>query len=221
MFLGHYAVGLASKKVAPTLSLGTLFIAGQLVDLLWPIFLLLGLEHVRLDPGNTVVTSLDFYDYPLSHSLLASILWSVGVGLLFYAISRNRRSSFVLGAVVFSHWILDLLAHRPDLPLGLGGETYFGLGLWNSLAGTVIVETGLLLTGVLLYLRSTEAMDRIGSIGFWALVAVLVMIYVGNITGPPPPNWSVIAIAGNASWLFVLWAYWVDKHRRPLPASDR
>jgi hypothetical protein len=119
----------------------------------------------------------------------------------------------VLGLVVFSHWILDLITHRPDLPLGLGGSAYFGLGLWNSLPGTLVAEFGLFVAGIILYSRSTSAKDRIGSIGFWSLIAVLALIYVANIMGPPPPGASIIAVAGNASWLFVLWAYWIDKHR--------
>jgi hypothetical protein len=213
MFLGHFAVGLASKKAAPTVSLGTLFLAAQLVDLLWPLFLLLGLEHVRIDPGNTAMTPLDFYDYPITHSLIGAALWSCALGGLYLLLKKNRRAAFVIGLVVFSHWILDLLTHRPDLPLGIGGNTYFGFGLWNSIPGTVIAELALFLAGIVLYVRTTTAKDSIGSVGFWSLMSVLALIYVGNITGPPPPSASIIAVAGNASWLFVLWGYWVDKHR--------
>ncbi len=220
MFLGHYAVGLAAKKAVPKVSLGTLFLAGQLVDLLWPVFLLLGLEHVRIDPGNTVVTPFDFYDYPITHSLVGAVLWSCLFGLTYYLLKKEKRTAAVVGLVVFSHWILDLITHRPDLSLGLGGTTYFGLGLWNSFVGTIVVEAGLFAGAIVLYVRTTTAKDRIGSIGFWALVGILALIYVGNITGPPPPSASIVAVAGNASWLFVLWAYWVDKHRAvKLPAS--
>ncbi len=213
MFIGHFAVGLGAKKVAPKVSLGTMFMAAEFVDLLWPLFLLLGLEHARINPGNTVVTPLDFYDYPITHSLLGALLWSCAFGAIYYAIRRNTRNALIGGGVVFSHWILDLVTHRPDLSLGLGGNTYFGLGLWNSLAGTVVVEAGLYILGIILYLQATKARDRIGSIGFWSLVVLLGLIYVGNLFGPPPPEISMIVIAGNASWLFVLWAYWVDKHR--------
>jgi len=220
MFLGHYAVGLASKKAAPKVSLGTLFLAAQLVDLLWPLFLLLGLEHVKIDPGNTTVTPFDFYDYPITHSLIGAVLWSCALGLIYSLLKKDRRAAIVIGLVVFSHWILDLITHRPDLSLGLGGSAYFGLGLWNSVPGTLVVEFGLFAAGIILYSRTTTAKDRIGSIGFWALVGILALIYVANITGPPPPSASVVAVAGNASWLFVLWAYWVDGHRAvKLPAS--
>ena len=218
MFLGHYAVGLAAKKVVPKVSLGTLFLAAQLVDLLWPLFLLLGLEHARIDPGNTAVTPLDFYDYPITHSLIGAILWSGGLGLAYAFLKKDRRAAVVVGLLVFSHWVLDLITHRPDLSLGLGGSTYFGLGLWNSVAGTLIAEFGLFAAGIVLYTRTTTPINRIGSIGFWSLIGLLTLIYIGNITGPPPPSASLIAVVGNASWLFVLWAYWVDKHRTLKPS---
>ncbi len=212
MFLGHYAVALGAKKAAPKVSLGTLFLAAQLVDLLWPLLLLLGLEHVRISPGITVVTPLDFYDYPFTHSLLGALFWSLALGLVYFAIRREPRTAMIVGAAVFSHWILDFLTHRPDLPLGFGG-VYFGLGLWNSMAGTVMVEGLLYVAGIALYVRTTKARDRVGSLGFWILIAVLTVIYIANLFGPPPPEVSMIAIAGNAAWLFVIWAYWVDKHR--------
>lgn len=213
MFIGHYAVALAAKKASPKVSLGTLFLAAQFVDLLWPLLLLLGLEHVRVAPGNTAITPLEFYDYPITHSLLAAVGWSCALGFLYYGFQRQVRSATVVGLAVFSHWILDFITHRPDLSLGLGGNTYFGLGLWNSVAGTLVVEVGLYLAGISLYVRTTTARDRIGSIGFWSLVGLLGLIYAANLLGPPPPDASMIAVAGNASWLFVLWAYWVDRHR--------
>jgi hypothetical protein len=213
MFIGHYAVALAAKKAAPNTSLGTLVISVQLVDLLWPIMMLLGLEHVRIDPGNTVVTPLNFYDYPITHSLIGAVGWSVGFGLLYYAIRRYKRGALVLGLGVFSHWILDLITHRPDLPLGIGGNVLFGLGLWNSFWGTVVVELGILVIGLVLYLQSTSAKDRIGMYGFWGLTILFVLLYFANLLGPPPPSVEVIAYAGLGSWLFVLWAYWIDRHR--------
>ncbi len=216
MFIGHYAVALAAKRAAPKVSLGTLFLSAQLADLLWPLFLLLGVEHVRIAPSNTAVTPIDFYDYPISHSLVGSIVWSFTLGLLYYAMRREKRSASIIALSVFSHWILDFLTHRPDLPLGFGRNTYFGLGLWNSVAGTLVLELALFIAGVIVYLQTTVAKDRSGSYGFWALTVILAVIYFGNIFGPPPPSEFAIAIAGNASWLFVLWAYWIDRHRNPL-----
>jgi hypothetical protein len=214
MFIGHYAVALAAKKATPGTSLGTLFIAAQFVDLLWPVLLLLGLEHVRIDPGNTMMTPLDFYDYPISHSLLGAVLWSALVGFIYFALRRHKTAAVVVGLCVISHWILDLITHRPDLPLGFGGDTRLGLGLWNSFAGTVVVEAGLFLAGIVIYLKATRGKDRIGTLGFWGLVMVLLGVYIANLFGPPPPEAQAIAVVGNLSWLFVLWAYWVDRHRR-------
>ncbi len=133
--------------------------------------------------------------------------------LVYFALKRNVRASIVLGLCVVSHWILDLLTHRPDLPIGIGSETRWGLGLWNSLAGTLIVETAFLVTGVIVYLKTTRAKNGVGKFAFWALVGVLFAIYLANLFGPPPPNVSTIAIAGNVTWIFVGWAYWVDHNR--------
>lgn len=213
MFLGHYAVALAAKKVAPKTSLGTLFLAGQLVDLLWPLFLLLGIETVRIEPGNTIVTPLDFNDYPITHSLLMAVVWSLVFALGYYSLRKYPRGTLVTGICVFSHWVLDFVAHRPDLPLAPGSETMFGLSLWNSLAGTIAVEFGLFAIGVLVYLRATNTMGKVGTYGFWGLIVLLIAIYVANLLGPPPPSAEMIAVAGNSSWLFVLWAYWVDRNR--------
>jgi hypothetical protein len=214
MFLGHYAIAFAAKKAAPKTSLGSLILAAQFLDLLWPVFLLLGIEHVRIDPGNTVVTPLDFLDYPVSHSLLGALGWSVLLGGLFFLLWKKRQAAWVIAACVFSHWILDVIVHRPDLPLGFGAGTYAGLGIWNSLAGTLIVELGLFLGGVVLYLRTTQPKDRTGVFSFWGLALFLLVIYFMNLFGPPPPGEMEIAIAANAAWLMVFWGYWIDRHRR-------
>jgi membrane-bound metal-dependent hydrolase YbcI (DUF457 family) len=220
MFIGHYAVAFAAKKAAPRTSLGTLFFCAQFVDLLWPVLMLLGLEHARIDPGNTAVTPLDFYDYPISHSLLAVLIWSAIIGGVYFVWRRYKQGAWVLGLCVLSHWVLDFFTHRPDLPLGFGESSKVGLGLWNSPVGSVVVEAGLYSAGVALYLLTTRQKDKIGLYGFWALVVFLAAIHLANIVGPPPPDISIVAVAGNASWLFVLWAYWVDKHRSSLTAGD-
>ena len=213
MFIGHYAVAFAAKKAVPKVSLGTLFLSAQLVDLLWPFFLLIGIEHVRIQSGNTAFTPLDFYDYPITHSLVGSIAWSIIFGTIYYLIKKEIRTSLILGGIVFSHWILDLIVHRPDLSLGFGSNVYVGLGLWNSVPGTIITELVLFLGGIFLYLRTTSSRDGIGRYGFWSFIVVILLIYVMNAFGPPPPDASSIAIIGNAAWLFVLWAYWFDRHR--------
>ncbi|MCI0695390.1 hypothetical protein L0337_25700 [candidate division KSB1 bacterium] len=215
MFLGHYAVALAAKKVAPKTSLGTLFLSVQFLDLLWPIFLLLGIEHVRIDPGNTAFTPLDFYDYPITHSLATVIGWSLVFGLIYFFKRRYVRGAWMLGLGVFSHWLLDVVAHRPDLPIFPGGETYAGLGLWNSVAATIVVESALFIAGLILYLRATAARDRIGRYAFWAFIAFSVLIYVGNVFSrqQPPSTVTALAIGGLTQWLIIPWTYWIDRHR--------
>jgi hypothetical protein len=214
MFLAHYAVGLAAKKVVPKTSLGTLFLSVQFLDLLWPILLLLGVEHVHIDPGNTAFTPLDFYDYPISHSLLAVIGWSLSFVLLYFIIRRDLSGAWILGAGVLSHWIIDFISHRPDIPLVPGAETKVGLGLWYSVPATVAVEGAIFIAGLVLYLRSTTAQDRLGRYAFWALIVFLGIIWVGNMLSPPPPSETAIGIAGLSLWLFIPWAYWVDRHRK-------
>ena len=214
MFIGHFAVALAAKKIAPKTSLGTMFISAQLIDLLWPIFLLLGIEHVRIAPGNTVVTPLDFFDYPFTHSLAGVIVWAIVLGLIYLAHSRYPRGAWIVGCGVISHWLLDVLSHRPDLPLIPGGETFVGLGLWNSLAGTLVVELGLFTAGLAVYSRVSRARDRTGRYSLWTLAALLLLLYMGNLFGPPPPSESMLAFSALGLWLFVPWAYWIDRHRK-------
>ncbi len=212
MFLGHFAVGFAAKRYAPRASLGTLFLAAQFIDLLWPLLVLAGIERVRIAPGITVVTPLDFEHYPWSHSLLMVLVWGVLFAAVYFLIRRDRRGGLVLGLAVVSHWVLDWLTHRPDLPLAPGAERV-GLGLWNSFAGTLVVELGLFALGVYLYVRATRARDRVGSWALWSLVVFLAAIYAGNLFGAPPPDAMAIAWAGQAQWLLVAWGYWVDRHR--------
>lgn len=214
MFIGHFAVGFAAKRVAPKVSLGALFLSVQLVDLLWPACLLLGLERVRIVPGITAVTPLDFYDYPITHSLMAVVAWSILMGAAYLRLRGDRRGAWVMGLGVLSHYLLDVLVHRPDLPLIPGGQTRIGLGLWNSAAGTVVVEGGMFVAGCATYLRATRPVDRIGRYGMWAMMAFLAAIYAGNIFGPPPPGVTAIGVAGLALWLLVIWAWWVDWHRK-------
>jgi membrane-bound metal-dependent hydrolase YbcI (DUF457 family) len=212
MFLGHYGVGLASKKPAKTISLGTLFLAAQWLDLLWPIFLILGIEHVVINPGDTKLTPLDFNDYPYSHSLLFVLIWSVVIGLVYFFIKKNRRNALIVGLLVLSHWVLDLFVHRPDLPIIPGGP-YWGFGLWNIPAIALIFEAFIFIGGIWIYVSVTSPKDKIGSYGFWSLMTVLALIYIVNIIGPPPPDAKAIGYSGLGLWLSVIWAYWADKHR--------
>ena len=213
MFLGHFGVGFGAKRLAPRTSLGTLFLAAQFIDLLWPSLLLLGLERVAIVPGITTVTPLDFTHYPWTHSLLLVAIWGAAFGAVYYLVKRYRVGAWVCGAAVISHWVLDLLLHRPDLPILPGGEYRAGFGLWNSLGATLVIEMAIFGLGLALYLRTTTARDRIGSISLWSLVGFLVLVYLGNVFGSPPPSVRAIAWLGQAQWLLVIWAYWIDRHR--------
>jgi hypothetical protein len=213
MFLGHHAVAFAAKKVSPRVSLGTLILSAQFIDLLWPLLLLLGLEHVRFAPGITAFSPFDFYDYPISHSLLAVVIWAAGLGALYYAIRRSPQGAWVIGACVISHWVLDFISHRPDLPLIPGSALTVGLGLWNTFVGTVVIEGGMFVVGLILYARSTRAVDRVGTYALWAFIAFLVAIYIGSMATQNPLTQEEMGIGGLTQWLLVPWAYWIDRHR--------
>ncbi len=213
MFIGHFAVALGAKRAAPAPSLGTYFLAAQFPDLLWPVLCLLGIEHLKIDPGNTAFTPLSFTDYPFSHSLLTNLCWATGAALLYLALRRDRAGSVMIWLAVISHWVLDALTHRPDLPLLPGGAARIGLGLWNSVAGTMVVEIALYAAGVYLYVRSTRARDRTGSVALWVLVFFLLLTYVVNSRGGAPPSTEIVSWLALSLWPVVLWAYWVDRHR--------
>jgi len=184
MFLGHFGAGFAAKAVAPRVSLGWLFAAAQFIDLLWPTLLLAGAERVRIAPGA-----------------------------LYFAVKRDRRGATVLAALVASHWFLDAIVHAPDLPLYPGSATLAGMGAWSYVALTLAIELPLFAAGAWLYARGTRAADAAGRWGFAGLVAFLLAIHAGNLLGPPPPDATAIAWVGQAQWLLVLWAFWIDNHR--------
>ena len=213
MFIGHYAVALAAKRIEPRVSLGTSVLAAQLADLAFPAFLVLGLEHVRIDPGATRVTPLDFYDYPFSHSLAALVVWGVLVGAVVYLARRSWRAAALIAGIVVSHWFLDLLMHRPDLPLAPGGSARLGLGLWYSLPATLVVEATCFVAGGWIYLRSTTPLDRTGRNALIALLIFLPTVWLAAVLGPPPPSEGALIATMFAVWLTVAWAYWIDRHR--------
>jgi len=214
MFLGHYAVAFAAKRAAPRASLGILVLAAEWLDEIWPVFLLLGWERVRIVPGLMAASPMDFEHYPISHSLLTVLGWAALLGLSYYGQRRYGRGAWVVALAVVSHWVLDVVAHRPDLPLWPGGPK-LGLGLWNSVPATLVVELALFATGVAIYFRSTRARDRIGRWGAWAMAAFLLVSYIASGFGPPPPDPRVLAYSALALWIFVPWGWWVDRHREP------
>ena len=213
MFLGHVAVGLAAKKVAPGTSLLWLVGAPGLLDLLWPIFLALGLEEVRIAPGITAVTPLDFVSYPWSHSLVMTLVWSCLAAAAYLASTRYAAGALAIALGVTSHWVLDWVSHRPDMPLAPWSETRTGLGLWGSVPATLAVEGLLYGLGIWFYARTTKAADATGRWSFVAFAALLGAIYLGNVFGPPPPSVRALTAVSFTLFLIPLWAGWFDRHR--------
>jgi hypothetical protein len=213
MFIGHLGIALAAKRVAPTVSTGVAVAAATGIDLVWPLFVLAGLERVEIDPGNTALTPLNFVQYPYTHSLLAVLGWSVLAGLLVFAVQRSWRGAAAVGALVTSHWVLDLLVHRPDLPLWPGGPAV-GLGLWNVPVVAIPLELAIFFGGVLVYAKTTRPLDRVGRWAFGSFVALVTAIHAANLGGPPPPSAEAVAGVGLAAWILVPWAGWFDLHRR-------
>lgn len=213
MFVGHFGVGFGAKAAARQVSLGTLFLAAQFVDLLWPFLLQLGIERVELAAGSDATIPLVFVSYPISHSLLMALVWGAMFGGVHWAMRRRPRAALIVAACVVSHWLLDLLVHAPDLPLHLGDAPKVGLGLWEHPALALVAEMFVFAGGLVLYLRATAATDRTGVLALWGLVAFLLLIQVASTFGPPPTEVSAIAWIGHLQWLIVLWGWWVDRHR--------
>lgn len=213
MFIGHFALGYAAKRWAPGLSLAALFAAAQFADLLWPVLVALGIEQVRIAPGITASTPLEFISYPYSHSLLTLTLFGAVFG---WAVSLRApvASGIIIFLLVISHWMLDLITHIPDLPLYPGGPT-FGLGLWNSVPGTLVTETVMFAIGVWLYAKATTPRDKIGK---WAFAGVTAFLFVGffvNAKGTPPPSVTALWVMAIALGAFTIWLSWLaDRHRR-------
>jgi len=214
MFIGHFAVGFASKRFAPRTSFALLLAAPLLSDILWPVLLLLGWEHVRIDPGHTRYNPFDLYDFPWSHSLLMCSIWATLFAGVYHAVSRYRPGTIAIWIGVVSHWVLDWISHGPDMPLYPGGAKY-GLGLWNSIPGTLAVEIAMFAAGVSLYAGATRARNPIGRWAFLAFVALIFGLYIADRYSPPPANVrSEIAWPGVIACLILLpWAWWFDHHR--------
>jgi membrane-bound metal-dependent hydrolase YbcI (DUF457 family) len=217
VFIGHFGVALAAKKAAPKVSLGVLFLAAQFADILWPVFLLLGWEQVRISPGITRFTPFDFVSYPYSHSLVAQLLWGAALGAVYFVFRRDSRGALVAAACVPSHWLLDYITHRPDMPIVPHGARY-GLGLWNSVGETFAAEIALYAIGIALYLTVTRARDTLGEYALWSLLILLFALYIGSAFGAPPSSEQVLGYSALGIWLTVPWAAWADYHRSPKPA---
>ena len=208
MFIGHFGVGLASKKISQLPSLAVMFMAVQFLDLIWPLFVLTGLETFKIEEGITKLTPLNFTYYPYSHSLMMSIVWGLLFGLVYFAVTKQKWNSIFLGALVFSHWVLDFITHRPDLAISPFSDYKIGLGLWNYPVAEILLEMGLFLLGVYLYYTTIKPKRKIA---FWLLIGFLMVVHTMNLLGPPPPNIEAVAWSANLMWLIVLWAWWIER----------
>jgi membrane-bound metal-dependent hydrolase YbcI (DUF457 family) len=212
VFIGHLAAGLAAKRVAPRVSLATLFAASQLPDLVWPVLVAAGVERVAIVPGHTAFTPLEFQSYPWSHSLLLVAVWGAAMGAVHYTRARDRAAALVLGLLAVSHWALDFISHAPDLPLYPGGARY-GLGLWYSVPATLVVEGALFAAGLAMYTAATRPAGSRGRFAFVSLVAVVLVAYVGNVFSIPP-SVTAVWVGGIAGGVVLLaWAAWADRLR--------
>ena len=214
MLVGHIAVGLAAKRITPRVSVGTTVMAAVLPDLLWCIFLLAGIEHIELKPGRGAANYLGASAFAFSHSLLMDATWGALLAAGYFLVRHYARGAWVLFAAVLSHWLLDFVAHRPDMALAPGVHRYFGLGLWNSVAATVVVEGGMWLLAIIVYVRATCPKSRTGVYAFWIVVAFLTLAWHNNLAGPPPASPHAMAIGSLVFFLgIVAWAYWMNRLR--------
>ena len=215
MFIGHYGPSFACKAAKPVIPLWVLFLAVQLVDIVWSILVLLGIEKVRIVPGFTATNPLDLYYMPYTHSLPGAAFWSVSAAVIYRVIAPAQKwtAATIVGAAVFSHWILDLVVHRPDL--ALYDDSYkVGLGLWNYPATAFILEIALLFGGIALYLRTTEAKDAIGRYGMVVLGVVAVAAQAYVFFGPPPVSDAALAVTALALYfVFAAAVYWLEGKR--------
>ncbi len=208
MFIGHFGVGLASKKISPLPPLAIMFMAVQFLDLLWPIFVLTGIESFKIEEGITKLTPFNFTNYPYSHSLMMSLVWGLLFGLVYFLITKQRRNSILMVGLVFSHWILDFITHRPDLQITPYSNYRVGLGLWNYPVIEIILEVGVFLLGVYFYFTSMWPKRRVS---FWSLIGLLLVIHIMNLNAPAPPSAEAVAWSAILVWVFIIWAWWIEK----------
>jgi hypothetical protein len=211
MFVGHLALALGGRKVSRATSLVWLMIAANLVDLLWPLFLLAGLERVRIDPGNTAFTPLAFDAYPWTHSLLMGVAWGIAFGALARWRGVTRWGAWLIGALVLSHWALDFVTHRPDLPMSPWADGRYGLGLWQSIPLTFTVEGVLWIAGIALSLRVRRPGGVHGQVAFWSFVTVSTFLWATSPFSPPPPDARALALFALVGWVIVPWAWWIER----------
>lgn len=211
MFSGHYGVSFAAKRAEPSIPLWVLFLAAQCLDILWAPFILTGIEKVRIVPHFTGTNALDLYYMPYSHSLVAAVFWSCVGGILYQLMARpsRRQASVVVGLAVFSHWVLDLIVHVPDLPL-YDNSAKVGMGLWNAPVLALCLEAALLLGGIWLCLR--EQLVRRGTLMFGVLM-LAIQAYNTFFAPPPTSDRAIAATALIAYAMFAIVIWWLEDRR--------
>jgi hypothetical protein len=210
MFIGHFGLGFGAKKLDRTVSLGTYFLAAQFLDLIWPIFLLLGWEKAEPIPNGPPLENLDFVSYPYSHSLFFALIWGLLFGIIYYMVKKKKKTAILLGFLVLSHWILDFFTHIPDLPLTPWSSYKVGLGLWNYPATTIIIESIIFIGGIIIYLKNSALKSKGAYISLFILILLLALTYASSFFSPPPTSTNLLAKLALIQWLFVLWAYLTD-----------
>ena len=211
MFVGHLSLALGAKKAAPTVNLGWLIAAVTMLDLVWPVLVIAGVEHVRIQPGATAFTPLIFDSYPWSHSLVMSVVWGVVLVVIARARHVPSSASALLVALVVSHWVLDFVTHAPDMPLWPGNSPRFGLALWNSIPGTLIVEGVMWLTGIAIYQRIRPSQTTKARVAFWSFVAITTVMWASGPWGPPPPSPMALGWFALIGWIIIPWAAVADR----------
>jgi membrane-bound metal-dependent hydrolase YbcI (DUF457 family) len=218
MFVGHFAVGLAAKPVAPRVSLAMLILAAALADVLWIVFFSAGLEQVVIEPGIMAANSLNLVSVPFSHSLMMDAVWAFLLAGSYFWARHDSRGAWIIFVAVLSHWVLDVATHRPDMQLLPGIDTRVGLGLWNSRAATFLVEGALWFAAIVLYVRATQPNGRAGSYGFWPMMVILTALWLVSLRGDPPPSLSALAGVNTVFFAVVMaWAAWMN-HARTVTA---
>jgi hypothetical protein len=215
MFVGHLALAFAGKQGGRETPLPWFVAAATFVDLLWPLFLLAGLERVRVEPGNTAFTPLLFESYPWTHSLLMGVIWGIALAALTRWRGVPARTAWLIGALVVSHWVLDFVSHRADMPLWPWPNGTYGLGLWYSIPATFVVESLMWIAGLWLYLRVRRPAGRGGQLALWSFVLVSTALWASGPFAPPPPDARAIAWFGLFGWIIVPWAWWIERTSQP------
>jgi hypothetical protein len=210
MFVGHLALAFVAKRAEPEVQLGWFVAATMTLDLVWPVFLLLGIEHVHVQPGATAFSPLEFVSYPWSHALLMSLLWGTLLAGAAISCGQSRRAAMWIFALVVSHWILDVLTHAPDLPLWPGPSPRLGLRLWDSIPGTMIVEGALWSLGILAYVRRRRPRSWGGPVAFWSFAVLCTLMWLAGPWSPPPPSDRFLAWFSLVGWLVLPWTALAD-----------